>query len=71
MLLVPCLFTLCVVSWGTMAVPFTNDETSFGVQFIGVAATAVFVIVTTSIVWLILKYTMGIRVSEEEEMPRL
>ncbi len=54
--------------WGTMAVPFTNDETSFGVQFIGVAATAVFVIVTTSIVWLILKYTMGIRVSEEEEM---
>ncbi len=54
--------------WGTMAVPFTNDETSFGVQFIGVAATAVFVIVTTSTVWLILKYTMGIRVSEEEEL---
>jgi Amt family ammonium transporter len=54
--------------WGTLAVPFTNDDASFGVQFIGVAATAVFVIITTAAVWLLLKYTIGIRVSEEEEM---
>ncbi len=54
--------------WGTLAVPFTNDDASFGVQFIGVAATAVFVVITTSVVWLLLKYTVGIRVSEEEEM---
>ncbi len=54
--------------WGTLAVPFTNDEASFVTQFIGVAATGAFVVVTSAIVWLVLKYTIGIRVSEEEEM---
>lgn len=53
--------------WGTMAVPFTNADASFVTQFVGVAATGVFVMVTTSIVWLVLKFTVGIRVSEEEE----
>jgi Amt family ammonium transporter len=53
--------------WGTMAVPFTNTEASFLTQFIGVAATGAFVVVATAIVWLVLKYTVGIRVSEEEE----
>jgi ammonium transporter, Amt family len=53
--------------WGTLAVPFTNDEASFLTQFIGVAATAVFVLVTSAAVWLGLKYTIGIRCSEEEE----
>jgi len=54
--------------WGTLAVPFTNDEASFLTQLIGVVATGIFVSVTCSIVWLALKYTIGIRVSEEEEM---
>lgn len=54
--------------WGTMAVPFTNSETSFLTQFVGVVATGAFVLVTTSVLWLVLKYTIGIRVSEEEEM---
>ncbi len=54
--------------WGTLAVPLTNDDASFTVQLIGVVATAVFVLVTSAIVWLVLKYTIGIRVSEEEEM---
>lgn len=54
--------------WGTMAVPFTDAETSFLTQFIGVAATGVFVAATTSIAWLALKYSIGIRVSEEEEL---
>lgn len=53
--------------WGTMAVPFTNSEASFVTQFIGVAAIGIFVMVSTAIVWLVLKYTVGIRVSEEEE----
>jgi len=53
--------------WGTMAVPFTNSDASFLTQFIGVAAIGVFVMVATSVVWLVLKYTVGIRVSEEEE----
>lgn len=54
--------------WGTMAVPITDSEASFATQAIGVVATGIFVVVTTSIVWLVLKYTVGIRVSEEEEL---
>jgi len=53
--------------WGTMAVPFTDSGASFVTQFIGVAATGIFVVVASSIVWVALKYTIGIRVSEEEE----
>lgn len=53
--------------WGTLAVPLTNDGASFVAQLTGVVAIGAFVIVTSTIVWLVLKYTMGIRVSEEEE----
>jgi len=53
--------------WGTMAVPFTDPETSFWVQFVGVAATGIYVMIASSIVWLALKYTIGIRASEEDE----
>ncbi|TCS64836.1 ammonium transporter [Varunaivibrio sulfuroxidans] len=53
--------------WGTMAVPFTNPDTHFSTQLIGVVSIGAFVLVTTSIVWLALKYTVGIRCSEEEE----
>jgi Amt family ammonium transporter len=51
-----------------MAVPFTDSEASFVTQFIGVAATGAFVVITTSVVWVTLKYTVGIRCSEEDEM---
>ncbi len=54
--------------WGTMAVPITDSEASFVTQFVGVVATGAFVVATSSVVWLALKYTIGIRVSEEEEM---
>jgi len=53
--------------WGTLVVPLTNGDASFGVQFIGVLAFAAFSIITSTLVWIILKSTMGIRVSEEEE----
>lgn len=53
--------------WGTLAVPLTKADASFLTQLIGVAAIGGFVIVTSSIVWLTLKYTVGIRCSEEEE----
>ena len=36
-------------------------------QAVGVGATAVYVCVVSGIAWLLLKATMGIRVSEEEE----
>jgi Amt family ammonium transporter len=53
--------------WGTLAVPFSNAETSFSTQLIGVLAIGAFVATCSTIVWLVLKFTMGIRVSEEEE----
>ena len=53
--------------WGTMAVPFTDEGASFVTQAIGVGATGAFVVVASSIIWLVLKFTVGIRVSEEEE----
>ena len=53
--------------WGTLAVPITNSEASFMTQLIGVAAIGAFVVVTSSIVWLVLKVTIGIRASEEDE----
>ena len=53
--------------WGTMAVPFTDNEASFLTQFTGVAATAAFVLVASSVVWLAIKYTIGVRCSEEDE----
>ncbi|ALI55526.1 ammonium transporter [Celeribacter marinus] len=57
--------------WGTLAVPLTNDGTSFVTQFIGVATVGIFVFVVSLIIWIILKMTMGIRVSEESEITGL
>ena len=37
-------------------------------QFIGIVAIGAFVFVSSLIVWMILKATIGIRVGEEEEM---
>ncbi|MEM8921325.1 MAG: ammonium transporter, partial [Pseudomonadota bacterium] len=54
--------------WGTMAVPLTNSGTNFGTQALGVVAVGVFVFITSAIVWFVLKMTVGIRVSEEDEL---
>ena len=53
--------------WGTLIVPFTNADTSYGIQIIGILAFGVFTVVCSSIVWTILKVTVGIRASEEDE----
>ncbi|WP_322096612.1 ammonium transporter [Oceanibaculum nanhaiense] len=52
--------------WGTLAVGIFGGG-SLVTQVIGIVAIAVFMIVTSAILWLVLKFTMGIRVSEEEE----
>ncbi|WP_439514992.1 ammonium transporter [Oceanibaculum nanhaiense] len=52
--------------WGTLAVGIFGGG-SLVTQVIGIVAIAVFMIVTSAIVWLVLKFTMGVRVSEEEE----
>ena len=54
--------------WGTLAVPFYTEGTSFITQIAGFAIIGGFVFVASGALWLILKSTMGIRVTEEEEI---
>ena len=53
--------------WGVLAVCLTNGEASLLWQIIGVGSIFAWTFVTSLIVWLLLKATIGIRVSEEEE----
>ncbi|KZN46816.1 ammonium transporter [Pseudoalteromonas luteoviolacea] len=55
-------------SLGVMMVPFSNSDASFVTQLTGLLAILGFVFVTSYLVWAALKATMGIRVSEEEEL---
>ncbi len=57
--------------WGTLAVALTNSDASFGTQLIGIVTVGVFTFGVSWIVWTILKVTMGIRVTEEEELAGL
>ena len=52
--------------WGTLAVGIVGGG-SFMAQLAGVAAIGAFVVVTSSILWLALKHTVGLRVSDEDE----
>ena len=52
---------------GLLLVPVTNDGSSITGQLIGAATIFIWVFVTSSIVWLAIKITIGIRISEEEE----
>ena len=54
--------------WGTIAVVFTNGDASLGTQLYSIIVVGIFVTVASAIVWFILKATMGIRVSEEDEI---
>ncbi|MCB1486627.1 MAG: ammonium transporter, partial [Bauldia sp.] len=54
--------------WGTFAVPITNPDTSFGTQIIGIVAVGAFVFIVSLILWFLLKVTIGIRVTEEQEI---
>ena len=53
--------------WGLIAVCFTNGDASIGSQLMGVAVIFLWTFVTAGIVWMILKVTIGIRISEAEE----
>ncbi|GGN29911.1 MULTISPECIES: ammonium transporter [Marinomonas] len=53
--------------WGLLAVPLTNDGTTFGGQIAGALTIFVWVFVTSLVVWLVIKAIMGVRVTEEEE----
>ncbi|MCB1661198.1 MAG: ammonium transporter [Pseudomonadales bacterium] len=53
--------------WGLLAVPLTNSEATFGGQLAGLTTIFVWVFLTSLLVWFVLKLTLGIRVSAEEE----
>mmetsp|Transcript_8413 Transcript_8413/g.21475 ORF Transcript_8413/g.21475 Transcript_8413/m.21475 type:complete len:436 (+) Transcript_8413:409-1716(+) len=54
--------------WGTLAVPFYTEGTSFITQIVGFAIIGGFMFFASLVIWFILKATMGIRVSEEDEI---
>ena len=53
--------------WGLIAVCFTNDDASLGAQLLGLISIFAWVFITSFIVWFVIKKTVGIRVSEQEE----
>ncbi|MBH0042778.1 MULTISPECIES: ammonium transporter [unclassified Pseudoalteromonas] len=53
---------------GIMLVPLTNGDASFVNQLTGLVCILAFVFVASFIVWTVLNKTMGIRVTEEEEL---
>ena len=54
--------------WGTIAVVLTNPDASLGTQIYSILVVGIFVSVASAVVWLILNTTMGIRVSQEDEI---
>lgn len=54
--------------FGLMVVPFSNASATFGAQLLGAATIFGWVFVVSLVVWSLLKATMGLRVSEEEEL---
>ena len=54
--------------WGTLAVPITNPDVSFGAQLLGVISINAFVFIVSYIVWSIMKASIGIRLSKEGEL---
>ncbi|HEB56683.1 MAG TPA: ammonium transporter [Gammaproteobacteria bacterium] len=53
--------------WGLLAVPLTNDGTTFGGQLVGLLTIMIWVFAASFVTWIIIKAVMGLRVSEEEE----
>ncbi len=53
--------------WGLIAVPITNDGTTYVGQLVGAGTIFAWVFGASLITWLIIKAIMGVRVSEEEE----
>ena len=54
--------------WGTIAVVFTNADASLAVQIQSIIIVGAFVVITSSVMWFLLKATLGVRVEEEDEI---
>ena len=53
--------------WGTLAVPLTNNDASFGSQIYGIIWINLFVFIVAFVIWYFMKVSIGIRISEEAE----
>ena len=53
--------------WGTLAVPLTNSDVSFGAQFLGTISVVIFVFIVSYLVFQAIKATVGLRISKEAE----
>ncbi len=53
--------------WGLLAVPLTNDGASFVGQVVGAVTIFVWVFAASLMAWMVIKATVGLRVSDEEE----
>jgi Amt family ammonium transporter len=53
--------------WGVLAVLFNNGDASFVGQIVGIASIFFWTFLASLVVWIALKKTLGIRVSEQEE----
>ena len=51
--------------------PLTNGDASFATQIISILIVGAFTFVVSAIVWTVIKKTIGIRVTEEEELAGL
>ena len=69
-----------IVAWNTQTVKDVLEDGTevsrtvieqLGVQLMGVVSVGLFVTIASAVVWLALKFTVGIRISEEEEMDGL
>ncbi len=54
--------------FGLMVVPLSNGDATFGAQLLGAVVIFAWVFGASLVVWAILKATVGIRVTEDEEM---
>ncbi len=54
--------------WGTLAVVLTNPDAMLLVQIKSILIVGGFVIVTSGVLWLLLKAIVGLRVDEETEI---
>ena len=57
--------------WGTIAVTLTNSDASLGTQLYGIIVIGLFTFIASAIVWWVIAKTIGLRVSEEDELAGL
>ena len=57
--------------WGTIAVVLTNSDAKIGTQLYGIITVGIFTVITSGLVWLIIKAVVGIRVDGESEITGL